>query len=200
MVIVVCLRAGQQEVGWVNEVDHGTSPAVAGTTGAERALAYVCAAYFGHRLGSLQSLRRCDFDLTAMTVILPADKAKGGKTTPPTPLHPGIIQAITKALEGLGPEDQLLPGMTKHVSCDGFKLDLAAAGVPRFDARGRVADMAGLRMTFCTRLKEGGVELSDRQHLMHHSTSSLTSNVYTDETLDAFRDAIAKLPPPPNLD
>jgi integrase len=175
-------------------------PTVAGTTGSKRALAYICAAYFGHRRGSLQSLRRCDFDMSGMMVILPANKAKGGKTTPPTPLHPGIIPAITKALEGLGPEDQLLSGLTKHVSCGGFKLDLAAAGVPRLDARGRVADMACLRMTFCTRLKEGGVGLVDAQRLMHHSTSALTSNAYTDMTLDTARAAINRLPAPPSLD
>lgn len=168
--------------------------------GRERALAYICACYSGYRRGSLQSLCCSDFDLEAGTVNLPAAKAKGRKETPPTPIHPALLPTIRKALEGLEPDDRLLSNLTKHVSCRGFKLDMKAAGVPLIDKRGKIADFHGLRGTYATLLQQSGVGLSDAQKLMHHSTPKLTSNIYTDMTLDTAREAIAKLPPPPSLD
>ena len=131
---------------------------------------------------------------------MPAKNAKGRKETLPTPIHPDLLPVIRKALEGLEPDDCLLSDLTKDVTCRGFKLDMKAAGVPLIDDRGRVADFAALRNTFCTNLKLAGVGLVDNQHLMHHSTPKLTSGPYTDMTMAAAREAIAKLPPPPSLD
>ena len=173
---------------------------IAGMTGRQRALAYVLASRTGFRRRGIESLRVCDFDFVGESVVLPATSAKGKKTTPPTPLHPDVIAAVRKAANGLEPQDQLLPELSKKASAAGFKADLRAAGIPIIDERGLVADFHALRDTFCQWLKNGGVSLPDCQKLAHHSTPSLTSGTYMMTTAAEARVAVAKLPPPPSLD
>jgi len=60
------------------------------------------------------------------------------------------------------------------------------------DARGRRLDRKCLRMSFCTWLKRGGVDLRDAQRLMRHSDPRLTSNVYSDLRVADLRAAVAK--------
>jgi integrase len=173
---------------------------IAGMDGKQRALAYVLASRTGYRRRSLQSLRVCDFSFTDNSVLLPAKGAKGQKTTPPTPLHPSVIAAVRKAAMGLGPQDRLLPELTKSASADGIKSDLAMADIPIIDERGLVVDFHALRDCFSQWLKNGGVHLSDTQKLMHHSDPSLTSGTYMTTTTDEARAAVAKLPEPPSLE
>jgi integrase len=173
---------------------------IAGMDGRRRALAFVLASRTGYRRRSLQALRICDFSFTENFVVLPAKDAKGQKTPPPTPLHPSVIAAVRKAAKGLGPQDRLLPELTKSASADGIKVDLQAAGIPIIDERGHVVDFHALRDCFSQWLKNGGVSLSDTQKLMHHSDPSLTSGTYMTTTTDEARVAVAKLPEPPSLE
>ena len=173
---------------------------IARMTGRQRALAYVLASRTGFRRRGIESLRVCDFDFVGESVTLPATSAKGKKTTPPTPLHPDVVAAVRKAAEGLEPQDQLLPDLSKKASAAGFKADLQVAGIPIVDERGLVADFHALRDTFCQWLKNGGVSLPDCQKLAHHSTPSLTSGTYMMTTTAEARVAVAKLPPPPSLE
>ena len=50
-------------------------------------------------------------------------------------------------------------------------------------------------MSFCTWLKQAGVDLRDAQRLMRHSTPALTSNIYTDVRLADLRAAATRLAP-----
>jgi integrase len=175
-------------------------PVVEGTTGRERAIGYILAAYTGFRLRGIRYLRVRDFQFTIQTVTLPPEAAKNGKITAPTPLHPAIVEPLRKFVTGLGPNDRVLPRLTKDVSADGIKADLTAAGIPIVDDRGRVVDFHALRGTFCTWLKNTGTRLEDNQKLMHHSDPSLTSNIYSDTSSEVARAAIMRLPPPPSLD
>lgn len=58
--------------------------------------------------------------------------------------------------------------------------DLAAAGIPKRDDRGRTVDVHALRHTFGTHLSKGGVAPRTAQAAMRHSKIDLTMNVYTD--------------------
>ncbi|MGZ0174332.1 MAG: tyrosine-type recombinase/integrase, partial [Planctomycetales bacterium] len=61
-----------------------------------------------------------------------------------------------------------------------FDLDIAAAGIPKRDERGRVVDLHALRTTFGTMLSKGGVQPRTAQAAMRHSDIRLTMGVYTD--------------------
>jgi integrase len=63
--------------------------------------------------------------------------------------------------------------------------DLAAAGIPKRDDRGRTVDLHALRHTFGTHFSKNGVTSRTGQAAMRHSSLDLTLNVYTDPPLPA---------------
>ncbi len=75
-----------------------------------------------------------------------------------------------------------------------FDRDLAAAGIPKRDARNRVVDVHALRVTFCSHLCAAGVPLRTAQAAMRHSKPELTANIYTDPHLLDIAGAINALP------
>ncbi len=75
-----------------------------------------------------------------------------------------------------------------------FNLDLAAAGIPKEDERGRTVDLHALRHTFGTHLSKNGVPPRTAQAALRHSSLDLTMNVYTDPTLLDVAGALEALP------
>jgi integrase len=72
--------------------------------------------------------------------------------------------------------------------------DLARAGIPKMDERGRTLDVHALRHTFGTLMSKGGVAPRTAQAAMRHSKIDLTMNVYTDPRLLDVRGALDALP------
>jgi len=72
--------------------------------------------------------------------------------------------------------------------------DLALAGIPKRDDRGRTVDVHALRHSFGTLLSAGGVTPRTAQAAMRHSTIDLTMNVYTDPRLLDVAGALDALP------
>jgi integrase len=72
--------------------------------------------------------------------------------------------------------------------------DIAAAGIPKYDDRGRVVDVHSLRHTFGTHLSKAGVPPRVAQAAMRHSSLALTMNVYTDPRLLDVGAAVDALP------
>ena len=72
--------------------------------------------------------------------------------------------------------------------------DLAAAGIPKIDERGRSVDVHAMRHTFATMLSTSGVSPRVAQEAMRHSTMELTMKVYTDPKLLDVAGAVASLP------
>jgi integrase len=75
-----------------------------------------------------------------------------------------------------------------------FDRDLAAAGIPKRDERGRTVDIHALRHTFGTHLSKNGVAPRTAQAAMRHSSLDLTMNVYTDPELLDVAGAVNALP------
>jgi len=75
-----------------------------------------------------------------------------------------------------------------------FDRDLALAGIPKRDDRGRTVDLHALRHTFGTMLSRGGVAPRVAQAAMRHSSIDLTMNVYTDPRLLDVAGALEALP------
>jgi len=72
--------------------------------------------------------------------------------------------------------------------------DLAAAGIPKRDERGRTVDLHALRHTFGTHLSKNGVPPRTAQAALRHSSLDLTMNVYTDPSLLDVAGALKALP------
>ena len=72
--------------------------------------------------------------------------------------------------------------------------DLATAGIPKRDDRGRTLDIHALRTTFGTHLSMAGVPLRTAQAALRHSSPVLTANIYTDPRLLDIHGAVESLP------
>jgi len=72
--------------------------------------------------------------------------------------------------------------------------DLATAGIPKRDERGRVVDIHAPRVTFGTHLCAAGVALRTAQAAMRHSKAELPANICTDPKLLDVAGAIEALP------
>jgi len=72
--------------------------------------------------------------------------------------------------------------------------DLAAAGIPKRDDRGRTVDVHALRHTFATHLVAAGVAPRVAQAALRHSSLELTMQHYTDPRLLDVAGALAALP------
>ena len=72
--------------------------------------------------------------------------------------------------------------------------DLKAAGIPKWDERGRTVDVHAMRTSFGTLLSKGGVAPRTAQAAMRHSTINLTMNTYTDPKLLDVHGALDVLP------
>lgn len=78
-----------------------------------------------------------------------------------------------------------------------FDEDLEATGLAKRDARGRVLDFHGPRMTYVTHLRLADVSLDMAKRLARHSDIRLTEDIHSDFSLlsDAEREAAEMLVP-----
>jgi integrase len=180
--------------------------------GIERALFWRTLAHTGLRFNEAHSLRVRDLALDDVrphiTLAAENEKSRRGARIP---LRADLAQRLAAYLDDrrrwqreaavkagnptaadVAPDDKLFPNGPASVKV--FNKDLAAAGIPKHDAHGKVLDIHSLRVTFNSLMAAAGVPLATRQVLMRHSDPKLTAGVYTDpETLD-LDGALAALP------
>ncbi len=164
----------------------------------ERRTFYLLAVNTGLRWGEVARLRWGDMDLDGAVVVVPAGQTKNGKQAD-LPLIEPVVDALRAIRPGAAQDvDKVFPG---EPTLKTWKRDLWRAGIigpgPKFegyvDGRGRRLDRKCLRMSFCTWLKDAGVDLRDAQRLMRHSDPKLTANIYTDLRVKNLRAAVEKL-------
>lgn len=80
-----------------------------------------------------------------------------------------------------------------------FDKDLAAAGIPKVDDRGRRVDVHAMRTTFNTQLAVAGIDPRIAMAAMRVSSLDLVLKTYADEKLLAVAEAVGSLPAPPPL-
>jgi len=155
---------------------------------------YAMAALTGIRHNELKELRWGDLDLSSDSpyVAVRSSISKNHKTAF-LPLHPELVAELA-ALKPSGATrgDLVFKGLVPRSKR--FKAHLRAAGIPKRDAQGHVADFHSLRHTFCTSLHCAGASQREAQELMRHSDPRLTASTYTDTKLLGLRAAVAKLP------
>jgi len=154
---------------------------------------YAMAVLTGIRHNELKGLRWGDVDLISDTpsVAVRSSISKNHKTAF-LPLHPDLAVELS-ALKPAGATsgDLVFKGLVPRSKR--FKAHLKAAGIPKKDAQGHVADFHSLRHTFCTSLHCAGASQREAQELMRHSDPRLTASTYTDTKLLGLRAAVEKL-------
>jgi integrase len=178
--------------------------------GRERALLYAVLVTTGLRKGELAALTVGDVQLDAPQpfVVLPAADAKNGQRAT-LPLRADVADELRAWVAGkaeavcrqrvgvagvtLPPADAPLfdvpAGLVRILD-----RDLAAAGIPKRDDRGRTVDVHALRHTFATHLVAAGVAPRVAQAALRHSSLELTMQHYTDPRLLDVAGALAALP------
>ena len=159
-----------------------------------RARVYLTMVYTGLRRTELAGLKWGDFNFEANPAQLkvPSSLSKNRKESTHH-LRPEVVTAVqalrTKRSK---PEDFVFRGLIPRVPT--FQKDLAAAGIPFEDARGRRVDIHALRKTFGTLLAANGVSPRVAMELMRHSDMKLTMGVYTDVAQLPVIQETARLP------
>jgi integrase len=161
--------------------------------GRERSLIYKTLVMTGLRLGELAAVRVRDVVLDGPYIVLDAkhEKARRGATIP-------LRQDLAEDLRGWIESERALPDRKLfNISYSLLKVfvrDLAYAGIPKLDDRGRTACLHSLRHTFATLMSRGGVAPRVAQAAMRHSTIDLTMTTYTDARLLDVAGALDVLP------
>ncbi|MFM9197055.1 MAG: site-specific integrase [Planctomycetia bacterium] len=177
--------------------------------GWERALTYELLLTTGMRKGELASLTIEDVDLCddAPAVTLRGIHAKNGKRAT-IPLRPDVAIHVRAwladrrrrlAAQGrvLAADDRLFQvprGLIRILD-----RDLAAAGIPKVDERGRRVDVHAMRTTFNTQLAVAGVNPRTAMAAMRVSSLDLVMKTYADEKHLDVTKAVNLLPAPPAI-
>ena len=176
--------------------------------GRVRATAYLVMLRTGLRYGETRSLTLGDIHLSGkvphIELRAEAEKSRRGCRLPLDGKTADTLQTYVAELRRRLTHDgkvisladlngtplfELPQGLTKA-----FKRDLAHAGIPQTDDRGRCVDIHCLRHSYITHLAQAGVPLATLQKLARHSTPALTQNIYVHLGLDDLGEAIGALP------
>ncbi len=162
----------------------------------ERSAYYLLAANTGLRWREIARLRWGDIHLDRGLVVVPASMTKNSRQA-----DLPLVREVVDVLSGIRPA---FPSDTDKVfsgepTLKTWKRDLQRAGLIGKEDKGyrdgleHQIDRKCLRMSFCTWLKNAGVDLRDAQRLMRHSDPKLTSNIYTDLRVSDLRKAVEKI-------
>lgn len=177
--------------------------------GRVRALVYRLVCETGLRRSEVRRVRIKDVELAESKIWIPAVVAKA-KREQYVVLNSRIRRRLAAYLRTLKGRDRETPlfeigrtttkkGKPKSRSAvpekRTFEADLEAAGIPKFDERGRVVDFHALRKSFVTHLRMQGVRLDLAQRLARHSDIRLTDEIYTDEDMLPEMEAAEMLVP-----
>ena len=187
--------------------------------GWERMLIYKTLLLTGLRKGELASLTVGDLDLSpeagrVARLTIRAIEAKAGESAE-IPLRADLaenlrawlddrlrtVQSVAEACDEPVPDRLPMDARVFRVPAGLVRIldrDLAVAGIPKRDDRGRVMDVHAQRHTFGTHLSRAGVPARATQAAMRHSTLDLTMQLYTDPRLLDIAGAIDALPALPD--
>jgi integrase len=166
--------------------------------GYERSLVYKVLALTGLRKGELASITIGQVWLEGKQpyLELKAKDEKAGRGAQ-IPLRKDLAEEIKSFMRKKSVKTLQLDTPLFYIPKDFIKIfdrDHIAAGISKYDDRGRTLDIHALRHTFGTHLSKAGVAPRVAQAAMRHSSIDLTMNIYTDPTLLDVAGAINALP------
>ena len=163
--------------------------------GRERALMYKMMVWTGLRRGELAALRARHLDLAGASprLALPGTATKN-RAEASLPLRADLVQDLAAWLAetGRSGDDPVFRVPAELVKI--LRRDLALAGIPYRDEKGRTLDVHALRHTTATLLARAKVSPRVAQRYMRHSDVRLTLQHYTDADQLADDEALAALP------
>lgn len=157
--------------------------------GRERALMLKTMLLTGLRKGELASLTVGQLYGDRLELSAADEKNRKGSSLP---LREDLAHELNEWAKNRKPSEKLFNVPTGLIRI--LDRDLAAAGIPKKDERGRTVDVHALRHTFGTLLSAGGVAPRTAQAAMRHSSIDLTMNVYTDPKFLDVSTALDSLP------
>ncbi|MFM8986615.1 MAG: site-specific integrase [Planctomycetia bacterium] len=178
--------------------------------GWERALTYELLLTTGMRKGELASLTVADVDLSddAPAVTLRGVHAKNGKRST-IPLRTDVAGHVRDWLADrrrrrLAAQGKVLAADDRLVQIPSGLIrildrDLAAAGIPKVDERGRRLEVHAMRTTFNTQLAVAGVDPRTAMAAMRVSSLDLVLKTYADEKHLDVTKAVNLLPATPPM-
>jgi len=149
-----------------------------------RPLWYLFPLLAGLRMGDMKRLRWRDLDFDARVLTIRGGKAR--RRVDRLPLHAELVAELLRVrpLTAL----PMAPVFPHPVSNATRRKDFEAAGIELLNARGEVADLHGLRVTYGTRLALAGVTPAVHQTLMRHSTFELSVKYYVRLGIDVLEE------------
>jgi integrase len=183
--LLAAAEAGRPIHGWPRKSRH---LAVA-IPGPDRAALYRVAMGTGFRDRELRSLTPESFRLDgAEPCVVVAAAYSKRRRDDAQPIRRDLAAWLSGWLSGkpAGEPVFALPWSAVRM----LRVDLAAAGIPERDARGRVVDFHALRHSYITALVRSGVNPKTVQRLARHSTITLTLDRYCDLPDEDARRAI----------
>ena len=165
----------------------------------ERGVVYAVAYYTGLRRAEMVSLCRGDFDLAgnSPSVKIHSTDAKN-KNTVRLPLHSDLRDMLASYFEESGSPAPSARALKVPSRLRAFYRDLEAAGIPKIDERGKIADLHSMRHSTATRLASENVPLTVAMQIMRHSDPRLTAKAYVDQSALPLTASMALLPGIPN--
>jgi integrase len=158
--------------------------------GRQRALLYKVAVFTGLRRQELAALKVGDLDLDAKpfpTLALPGQFTKNGEDALLC-LVPSLAEELRAFTSGRPASDPLFRVAQRVIRA--FRKDLAHAGIPYADVRGRFADFHSLRKTGNVILGTAGVDAKVRQLFLRHGNIGLTTKEYDDDAMYDLGEAV----------
>ena len=201
--LLVAARAtpGRPRMTRLREDGQSVSRPADVASGGDRAELYQWLSATGVRVGETKQLRVVDLDLEGGVPIvrLSGSVTKNGKAAE-LPLRSDLVDLLRARIARLDLKDsdplfQVPAGLIKR-----FYGDLARAGIPKYDNRGRQLDIHSLRVTFGTSLALAGVHPRVAQQLLRHSDVNLTMRVYTDPRIHDLASAVESIGAPKILE
>jgi integrase len=157
-------------------------------------LAYMLPLYAGLRRNEVKTLRWSNLVLGESGGLLRIHAAVNkNRKEQALPLHQELVKALQqqKPADGKADDLVLVNGVPKMKE---VRQDLAKAGIPFLDERGRRMDYHALRTTFITRLSTMKVHPRLAMELARHSDMRLTMKTYTDVGQLPLREVMDTLP------
>lgn len=160
--------------------------------GEDRWMLYLIAASTGLRYRACIALTPAHFDLKAGTVTSSHSMQKNRKAHV-VPLPKWLVAELRKWLKGKDPRAKLWPHAEKTRGVYMVRHDLQRAGIPYKTSEGQF-DFHSLRHQFATSLVRYGAGQVEVQHLLDHSSPTLSTRYFRHLKTDELRKPVERLP------
>lgn len=183
-------QGGKVSVRWNPAKQPGRISSPGGITGPERSALYRVASITGFRANELRHLGHECFCLDGddPQIFLDGSKTKGKRDANQRIRVRDVEWLRAWLATRAGKTPLVVPENTAKI----LQADLLAIGIPKLDAKGRVIDFHGLRVSYSSILWKKGMDPKLIQKSMRHATLAQTMDTYVQAEDEDLRDALER--------